>query len=68
MVTQTCRWIHIQCEGRKKRKGEKRKREEKKKWCTLLISSLGKQRQADLYDFKARMVYTSSSRPARDRW
>lgn len=31
-------------------------------WCTPLISALQKQRQADLCEFEARLVYRSESR------
>ena len=31
-----------------------------------IIPALGRQRQADLYDFKASLVYRASSRTARD--
>ena len=34
-------------------------------WCTLLIPALGRQRQADLYEFQASLVYSTSSRMLR---
>jgi hypothetical protein len=34
-------------------------------WCTPLIPVLGRQRQLDLYEFKANLVYRASSRTAR---
>jgi len=33
-------------------------------WHILLILALGRQRQADLYEFKASLVYRKSSRTA----
>ena len=34
-------------------------------WCTPLIPALGKQRQVDLCEFEASLVYRASSRTAR---
>ena len=34
-------------------------------WCTPLIPSTGRQRQEDLYEFKASLVYRASSRIAK---
>ena len=36
-------------------------------WCTPLIPALGRQRQADISDFEASLVYTLSSRTARTK-
>jgi hypothetical protein len=33
-------------------------------WCTPLVPALRRQRQADLCEFKANLVYIASSRPA----
>jgi hypothetical protein len=32
-------------------------------WYTLSILAFGRQRKADLYEFKITLIYTSSSRP-----
>ena len=34
-------------------------------WCTFFIPALGRQRQVDLYEFEASLVYQASSRTAR---
>ena len=34
-------------------------------WRTPLILALGRQRQTDLFEFKASLVYIASSRPTR---
>jgi hypothetical protein len=35
---------------------------------TFKPSTLGRQRQADLYEFEASLVYVISSRPAKATW